>query len=179
MKQPKSKLDPHLERLEHWFGSEHLSLEDAQERLRDLGFNISKPRLSRWWKARQLEIVQNKLLDQIASAARQCQAIEAEFGRNAPPHMHTLINLHRVLVMKLSAQANLAPTLLPLVTNLMRPVLEWARLEEKQKDRRLAEAKFRRRLADQSATRLAEDADSEKALTSETLEKIERDLNLL
>jgi hypothetical protein len=93
--------------------------------------------------------------------------------------MHTLINLHRVLVMKLSAQANLAPTLLPLVTNLMRPVLEWARLEEKQKDRRLAEAKFRRRLADQSATRLAEDADSEKALTSETLEKIERDLNLL
>ncbi len=178
MRSPSPKLAPHLEQLEHWLGVEQLSLAEVQERLRALGCTISTSRLSRWWRARQREHLEAQLLVQIAKAARECQAIEAEFGRNPAPPLETLIKLHRVLVLKLSSQANLAPDLLRLVAQLMKPVLEWARLQEKEKQRELAEQKYRDQVEAQKAARDKELSGEGNALTPGTVAKIERELHL-
>ncbi len=178
MPPPSTKLAPYLEQLEQWLGVEELGLAEVQERLRALGCTVSTSRLSRWWRARQREHLETQLLLQIAKAARECQAVEAEFGRNPAPPLETLIKLHRVLVLKLSTQANLAPNLLSLVAQLMRPVMEWARLQEKQKQRELAEQKYRDELAAQKAVRDKELSGETDALTPETVAKIERELHL-
>ena len=130
-------------------------------------------------RQRTQENLQTQLLAQIASGARQCREVEAEFGRNPAPSVETLIKIHRVLVLKLSNQANLAPDALRHVTELMKPVMEWARLEEKRKDRELAERKHQELLAARKAARAqSETTESAHALKQETLEKIEHELNL-
>ena len=58
----------------------------------------------------------------------------------------------------------------------MRPVLEWARLEEKRKQRELAEQKRRDELAARQEEKTASAAP--KVLTPETLAKIEHELSL-
>jgi hypothetical protein len=125
------------------------------------------------------EALQAQLLARIANGARQCREVEAEFGRNPAPSVETLIKIHRVLVLKLSNQANLDPDALRQVTELMKPVMEFARLEEKRKDRELAERKHQELLAARDAARAkTETAESAHALRQETLEKIEHELNL-
>src|ERR1043166_284944 len=113
------------------------------------------------------------LLAQIAEGARHCKAIEAEFGKNPPPELETLIKVHRVMVLQLSSQKETDRETIGLVTALMRPVMEWARLQEKRKERELAEEKYRAQAEAQKA------AKSEGGLSPETLEKIERELRLM
>ena len=77
--------------------------------------------------------------------------------------LETLIKLHRVLVLKLSLEADGAPELLKLAKDLMKPVMDWARLQEKRKDRALAEQKHRDQLEAQKAAREPGDPGQPKA----------------
>jgi hypothetical protein len=173
MKQKQSgKLAPHVKRLEEWFGAEQLPLAAAQKRLRALGCKVSLRDLAEWRRAREQADLQRRLLEMIAEAGQQCRAIETEFGRQAPPELETLIKVHRALVLKLSTQANLAPETLKLVTALMKPVMEWARLQEKRREREFAERKYQdQRAAEQSAG-------AGESVRPATMEKIERELRL-
>jgi len=121
------------------------------------------------------------LLAQIGEGARHCKAIEAEFGKNPPPELETLIKVHRVMVLQLSSQKETERETIGLVTALMRPVMEWARLQEKRKERELAQEKYRAQVAAQKAAiqRELEAAKADGGLTPETLEKIERELRLM
>ena len=123
---------------------------------------------------------QAKLLDQISRGAALCREIEAKLARNPAPELETLIKLCRVLILKLSLEVNQAPRLLKLVNDLMKPVLDWARLEEKRKEREFAEHKYHEQTAAERAARekARSEAGGEKALSPETLEKIERELKL-
>jgi hypothetical protein len=124
--------------------------------------------------------LQETLLNQISRGAALCAEVERCLAGNPAPELETLIKLFRVIILKLSVEANVAPELLKLVNDLMKPVLDWARLEEKRKEREFTERKYREQAAAQAANREKEkkDADGENALTSETLEKIERELKL-
>ena len=119
---------------------------------------------------------QQKLLNQIRRGAALCRALEHSLAANPAPEIETLIKLFRVLILKLSVEANAAPELLKLVNDLMKPVLDWARLEEKRKEREFAEHKY---AAQKTAGEKAKkDAGGENALSPQTLEKIERELKL-
>jgi hypothetical protein len=74
-------------------------------------------------------------------------------------------------------EANTDPQSLKLVKDLMRPLIDWERLEEQRKDRELAEQKYRDQLEAQKAAREQEKGGD--ALRPETLARIERELNLL
>src|SRR5947209_19784942 len=67
---------------------------------------------------------QGWLLAQIGEGARHCKAIEAEFGKNPPPELETLIKLHRVIVLRLSSQEETERENIGLVTALVRPAME-------------------------------------------------------
>jgi hypothetical protein len=122
--------------------------------------------------------LQERLLAQIADGAGLCVEVERRLSQNASPQLETLVKLYRVLVLKLCAESEGAPTLLKLANDLMRPVMEWARVEEKRKERELAEQKYRDQVELQKADREKERGGATGALTAETLAKIERELNL-
>lgn len=124
--------------------------------------------------------LQQKLLSQIRRGAALCREIERNLTGNPAPELETLIKLFRVIILKLSLEANAAPDLLKLVNDLMKPVLDWARLEEKRKEREFAEHKYQEQTAAQQAARekAKNDASGENALSPQTLERIERELKL-
>jgi hypothetical protein len=121
---------------------------------------------------------QDHLLDQIAQGAELCRDIERKLAQHPAPELETLIRLHRMLILKLSVEAEGAPAMLKLASDLMKPLLDWARLEEKRREIALAEQKHRDQMEAQRAEREKASGDASKALSTETLEKIERELHL-
>ena len=120
------------------------------------------------------EELQEQLLVQIAYAASHCAGIERAFGENPPPQLETLIKVYRVLILKLSAEAQANQDQFKLAISLMKPVLDWERFEDARRQRERADEKER---ATQRAARNREAG--EDALRPETLEQIERELSLL
>jgi hypothetical protein len=162
----KSRLETHAEQLEEWFAAEDVTEQEAQARLAKLGCRVSLTQLRQWRERRESRRLQEELLEQIAQGAKHCAELEKEFGQSPPPGIETLLKVYRVLVLKVSNEANGRPELLRLAAGLMRPVLEWAKMDEQRKERELAEQKRR----DQGA--------GEGGLRPETLERIEREINL-
>jgi len=138
-----------------------------------------EPRAERRLSPRRLRQLQEDLLEQIALAARHCRELEAQFGEHPPPGLETIIKLHHSLVLNLSLRAKDTPELLKLVKDLMKPLMDWALLQEKRRQRELAEQKYRDQVEAQKAARAREEQPGGGALTPETLGKIERELNLL
>ena len=114
----------------------------------------------------------------MAHGAELCDQVQTLLRNKPGPELETIIQLHRVLVLKLSAEAQGAPELLKLVNILMKPLLDWARLEESRKERELAEKKYRDQLEAQQAGKQEEQRDPDQPLRPATLEKIERELHL-
>jgi len=122
--------------------------------------------------------LQERLLDQIAEGAKSCQEIESRLRLHKAPELETIIQLHRVLVLRLSAEAQADPELFKLISTLMKPVMDWARLQETRKDRELAEQRYRDQVAAQKAAVEQEQRGPAEALRPATLEKIEHELRL-
>ena len=122
------------------------------------------------------EEAQNLLLDRMAQGAKLCKEVETLLRGGPGPELETILRLHRVLVLKLSAEAQGAPKLLRLSNLLMKPLMDWARLEESRKQRELAEQKYRDERAALEAAQ--EKEQPSRALHPDTLEKIEHELRL-
>ena len=118
--------------------------------------------------------VRERLLAEIAQGDKLCQEVEARLGQHRCPELATIIKLHRLLVLRLSGEAEAIPEHFKLMSSLMKPLMEWGRLEERRKQRELAEQKYRDELAAQQAAarKRAE------ALTLETLERINHEIEL-
>jgi hypothetical protein len=99
--------------------------------------------------------------------------VERQLGESPAPELETLIKLYRVLILKFSLEANVAPELFKLVCDLMKPVMDWARLQEKRKERELAEQKHRDRIEAKTARETKDDG-----LAPDTLQKIQREIKL-
>lgn len=115
------------------------------------------------------------LLDLVGMAS-QCATVRERLAAAPPPATETLVELHRVLIFNLLSQPGVEAATLAQVQALMKPVLEWERLEERRKSRELAERKYQ----DQQEAERQKDtrSDEERALTPETLARIERELHL-
>lgn len=87
--------------------------------------------------------LRERLLAQIAQAGKLCQEVEDQLSHYRCPKLETIIKLHRLLVLRLSGEAEAIPDHFKLVSSLMKPLMEWARLEERRKQRELAEQKYR------------------------------------
>ena len=122
------------------------------------------------------EEAQKVLLDRMAQGAKLCKEVETRLRGGPSPELETILRLHRVLVLKLSAEAQGAPELLRLANLLMKPLMDWARLEESRKQRELAEQKYRDERAAREAAQ--EKEQPSRALQPDTLEKIEHELRL-
>jgi len=180
-KRQTSKLEEHAEELDAWFDDEEFTLAMARERLAKSGCAVSLPQLSKWRQSRGWERLSQQLVEQITAAARHCQQVEQEFGKNPPPELETLIKLHRVLILQLGTQTDGSPEATRLLTALMKPVMDWARLQEQRNARLLAEQKYRDEVEARNAAleRELKAAKNEGGLSLETLEKIERELKLM
>lgn len=145
MKAKQSKLDPFAERLTEWFSAPPpagKTLAEAKEALAADGCEVSLGRLSEWWQSRQAEMQEERLLSQITSGAKQCREVEKAFGDAPAPEFETLIKLHRVLILKLSTAGNAEPELLELVNRMMKPVVQFARLQQLAEQNKIEERKL-------------------------------------
>jgi hypothetical protein len=122
--------------------------------------------------------IQEQLLDQIEEGAKLCRKVEAQLRAHPAPGLETIVELYRVLVLKLSGELQAQPQTLTLINALIKPVLDWERLEEKRKDRELEQQKYRDQQAAREAAQLAQKHGRDGALQDATLNKIERELNL-
>jgi hypothetical protein len=122
--------------------------------------------------------IQEQLLKQIEDGAVLCRKVEAQLRTHPAPGLETIVQLYRVLVLKLSGELQASPGVLALINALIRPVMDWERLEEKRKDRELEQQKYRDQQAARKATLRKEKQGRDGALQPETLEKIERELHL-
>lgn len=120
--------------------------------------------------------LQEQLLERIAQGGKLCREVEQQLKQHLSPELESLIKLYRMFVLRFCSEAQDAPEAFALASSLMRPVMEWARLEEKRKQRELAEQKHRDELAARQEAKAASVAP--KVLTPETLERIERELHL-
>jgi hypothetical protein len=171
-KERRSMFDRFKDELTVWFEDEKITMEEAKDRLAKLGCPCNTGSLYGWWRKQRAKALRETMLEQISQAAEQCAAVEAAFDKNPPPAVVTLINLHRVLVLKLSNEANgLTPAMVHLATSALRPLLDWQQLEDKRRELELEEKEEKLAAEEKAAT-------NEGGLRPETLEKIERELGL-
>ncbi len=179
MKTRPSKLDAFAPELDELFTAGK-TLEEAQGVLKGRGCSVSLSRLSDWWSDRQTKRMQERLLGQIASGSRQCKEVEAALGKNGAPELDTLIKLHRVLILKLSTEVNTKPETIEIVAQMMKPVMDYAKLEEKRRELALSEQKYRDqvRANSEALQRELKKAKAEGGISNETFEFVEQKLKL-
>ena len=144
MKTRPSKPDQFTDQIEEWFGAEKITIAAARDRLAGLGCAVSSGRLSQWWGARQQSRLEEQLLDRVASGAQLSREIEAKFARNAPPEIATIVQILRTLVLQLSVKGQADHTLLGLVSDLLKRVMDWERVKQAQAALQLERERFRR-----------------------------------
>lgn len=142
MKGKPSKLDKFAERLDEWFGLEKRTLAEVRDLLATEGCVVSCSRLSDWWQQREASRLQERLLGQITSGARQCKEVERAFAGNPAPELETIVKLHRVLAMQLATAGVADPALLEMAERSTRLVLEFAKVEDKRSQLALSREKF-------------------------------------
>jgi hypothetical protein len=125
--------------------------------------------------------VEKHLLALIAQGAKQCQQLEKELAKSGAPELETLIRWYRVLILKLTTEADEAPELLRAAADLMKPVMDWARLQEKRRVWEFAERKYRDQVAAQKAAseRELNAVKANGGIRPETMKRVERELKLL
>lgn len=123
-------------------------------------------------RRRRAERLQKMMLRLIIEGARQTDALERQLASHPPPELETLLKLHRVLILQLTLNAADHSDRLKVAQELMRPLLQWAQLEEKRRAR-----EERARAADQ-ARKLTLEEERRQALENETLNLCEQQLRL-
>ncbi len=124
------------------------------------------------------EDTEEALLERLGHGADYCRKVEEQLAACAGPELDAIMKLHRLIILKLSTQAEEKPALWDVLKDLMKPVMDWARLQEQQKERELAEKKYRDQVEAAKADAAAKD-NPNATLKPETLEKIELELKLL
>ena len=86
MRKPKaSKLDPFAEEIQGWFEEEKIPFTEAAQRLKARGCSTSIDNLSKWWRKRRSQALEEQLLDQIEFAGDQCLKLDRAFRKSPAP----------------------------------------------------------------------------------------------
>jgi len=136
MKARATKLQEHAEQLASWFReSPPVTLAEARARLQRLhGLSVSESRLSTWWSEqetrRAIQQAQDTVLSSIARGAQLNRTITSAQAKDAPPEMLTIIGLLKTMILQLSVNAADNPELLEMLPALMRPVVDWLKIQQ-------------------------------------------------
>lgn len=123
------------------------------------------------------EVPAEMLLERLGEGAKYCRQVEEQLLKHAGPELDTIMRLHRLIILKLSTRAEAQPELWDVLKDLMKPVMDWARLQESRKEREFAEQKYRDQVEAEQREENKRPEDS--ALSPKTLENIEFELKLL
>ncbi|HVU07654.1 MAG TPA: hypothetical protein VHG89_03830 [Verrucomicrobiae bacterium] len=140
-KQRESKLDRYAAALLQ-MDDEKKTIAQIQSWLKEEGCVVSAGSISNYLAGLRQRRLQDALLGQIASGARQSAAVEKQFSKNPAPELETLIKLQRVILLQLSTQANANPEFLELIGNSFKAVLESEKLKLKRAQLYLAREEF-------------------------------------
>lgn len=128
--------------------------------------------------AQTAALPEEALLERLGRGADYCRKVEEHLAVCAGPELDAIMKLHRLIILKLSTQAEEKPALWEVLKDLMKPVMDWARLQEQRKERELAEKKYHDQAEAAKAEAAAKD-NPDATLKPETLERIELELKLL
>lgn len=120
------------------------------------------------------------ILGKIARAAEEWREVERQFKEDPAPPLTTLLNLHRVLLFRLATgKKDEGPTLRAVAENL-RPLFQWAAIEEQQRSGELAEKKYRDQVKERKAAmaRLVAEAKGKRGVDLRMLEALEQQIAL-
>jgi hypothetical protein len=140
-KERDSKLKPYADLLEA-MEAEGKKLTEMQAWLKEEGCLISLGGLSNFLSSRRQLRLQQQMLQQISTGARQCKEVEAQLAKSPAPETETLIKLARVLIMKFSTESNISPEMSELVFNMLKPVIKWHEVQIKEGALALERGKF-------------------------------------
>lgn len=136
-----NQLSPHKAELREWFAAE-ISYDEILNRLEKKGTRTTKQQLSKMRTRLQREHLQEIVLDRIATGARAHEKVSKEFAKNPPPDVNSLVLLFQNLIFTIITKGQQLFTV-GQVSSLMRPVLEWSRLQLKERETAVAERKMK------------------------------------
>jgi hypothetical protein len=147
MKERSSKLDAYTERLDEWLTPEYeggrgMTLAQAREQLRQDGCSVSVSRIGEWWGNRLNRKREDAMIRQIATGAQVVKDVEKQLEKSSAPNLELIIKLLRVMVLKLTTQANFDPTMLETLSFFLKPLIDWEKEQGKKEDRQLAREKW-------------------------------------
>ena len=147
-RQTRSKYDLHAPQLVEWLEVENISVREAARRLNKIHpqLKAEDTGLCRWWskvlKARNM----GRWSDAISNAASYCRKVEGDFAKNPPPMLDMLIEMHRAIIMNEVMKKGDEKEALKVITEHVKPAMQWAQMKERGKSRALAENKFKESL---------------------------------
>ena len=164
-----SKLDAHAKVLDQWLskpeeGGENMALIPACARLKaEHGCSVSAGTLSVWWSKRQRNKSVANLRESIVTGRKAIDDVENDFATNPPPTLDLLIRWLRVTIFNLATSGNVSAEELKLICETIKPVMEFAKLEQKQNEFGLDREKF------ELLKRRAEQAEQAEGLSKSSL----------
>lgn len=184
MKARANKLDPFAARLREW-AAEGKTLQQIQEELLKDGCTSSVSSIGDYLSRLRQEDLERRLFATIATGGRMNRELDSAFATNPEPDVERLIQVSKTLIMSLQVQGVANPKMLALANAMQQTVLSYlsaktkAALEARKLE--LSESKYRDLVAEKKRVMQAEINKAKKTggLTTETLHKIETELNLL
>lgn len=137
MKPRQSKLDAYAEQLGEWELAGKTLKEMAGE-LHEQGCDVSLGRLSDYLSSARDAKREAKLFNLVASGGRMNKELDAAFAKNPAPEIAQLIRVVKTLVMSLQLQGETNPEMLDLGNSMLKTVLDFAKLETKREEVKLA-----------------------------------------
>lgn len=158
-----SKLSPHRDDILAWFEAEPtLRLADACARLGERGVKCTPGELSIYLRRHREHEDREKMLQGIVTGAERVKELDAAFAENPAPELALLVKLLKTLIINMGLNPDTPPELFDRALSLMKPVTEFAKIEAKREDLKLAErrvalleqreAKAREVIGDQTLT---------------------------
>ena len=128
-------LHSYEEDLEAWLVREGITYRAAAARIAEkYGDTVSIKQLHSWYRRRNERTLKETILRNITAGAEATRQIRAQAERHGVPDLDSLISWVRVLIAQLATRPDAAVDVESL-TGLIRPAIEWAKIQ--QKDRTL------------------------------------------
>jgi DNA-binding phage protein len=135
-----NKFTPHAEEILGWFEAEpELRLRDAVERIAALGVRCTRGELSTFLARHRDQDERDRMLMGIASGAEKCRELDEAFAANPAPELALIVKLLKTLVINMGLNPQTPADLYDRAIKLLKPVTEFAKLEAKREDLKLAE----------------------------------------
>lgn len=158
-----NKFTPHHADILAWFEAEPtLRLIDACERLGQRGVKATPGELSIYLRRHREKEDREKMLFGIASGAEKVRELDEAFAGNPAPELGLIVKLLKTLIINMSLNPDTPPDVYDRALSLLKPVTEFAKIEAKREDLKLAErrvalleqreAKAREVIGDQTLT---------------------------